>query len=235
MSEEYFYHYTNSSSAKAIFLSGKILPSCRANGDAVHGDGVYLTTLDPSLGKETVGKNNWDGVVRHRGTMMECYFEILIPSCRVKRAKEKRDIQVFAGELYLDEYMWSLKNWEGDLLATQYFMIRSDGEAAEKQSDTMGRYTLCENIATTNDHPVYKHEQDDLYLYTAMDGNWIVGPIPGGHRAFLVQRSRHSPSPHKTISWKYYDPDYDASDSDSDTDPDNAWILDETLKVYPCY
>ena len=62
MTEEYFYHFTDAEGATAIFLSGKILPSLAANGDAVHGDGVYLTTLDPSLGKETVGQNNCDGV-----------------------------------------------------------------------------------------------------------------------------------------------------------------------------
>ena len=61
-----------------IFLSGKILPSQARNGDAVHGPGVYLTTLDPSLGKETVGKNNWDGVFGNKEENMECFFEILI-------------------------------------------------------------------------------------------------------------------------------------------------------------
>ena len=45
MTEEYFYHYTTQKAAKDIFLSGKILPSLAANGDAAHGDGVYLTTL----------------------------------------------------------------------------------------------------------------------------------------------------------------------------------------------
>ena len=88
MTEEFFYHYTTAAGAKAIFLSGKILPSLKANGDAVHGDGVYLTTLDPGLGKEIVGKNNWDGVVRSQDYKLECYFEIILPSSMVKRAKD---------------------------------------------------------------------------------------------------------------------------------------------------
>ena len=158
MSEEYFYHYTNHASAKAIFLAGKILPSLRSNGDAVHGDGVYLTTLDPKLGKDIVGKNNWDGVTRTPEDKMECYFEILMPSSKVRRAKEKRDIQIHTGELVLSQYKWSLKNWSGDLMATQYFMVRSEGEAADKHSTSMGRYTLCNNIITHDDKPVYKHD-----------------------------------------------------------------------------
>merc|ERR1712142_622543 len=109
MSEEYFYHYTNKSGAENIILSGKIRPSLKSNGDAIHGDGVYLTTLDPNLGKDMVGKNNWDGVERSQDYKMECYFEILIPSSKVKRAKSKRDIQVYSGELVLAQYKWSLK------------------------------------------------------------------------------------------------------------------------------
>ena len=84
MTDEYFYHYTSAQSAKDIFLSGKILPSQARNGDAVHGPGVFLTTLDPSLGKETVGKNNWDGVFGNKEENMECFFEILIPSNMVR-------------------------------------------------------------------------------------------------------------------------------------------------------
>ena len=53
MTEEYFYHYTSEAAAKDIVLSGIISPSLAANGDAAHGDGVYLTTLDPRLGRET--------------------------------------------------------------------------------------------------------------------------------------------------------------------------------------
>ena len=123
MSEEYFYHYTSFRGAKDIFLSGEILPSLRANGDAIHGDGVYLTTLDPKLGKYTVGRNNWDGVARNQDDKMECYFEILMPSTMVRRARERRDIQVHDGVLVLANYKWSLKNWEGDLLATQHYMV----------------------------------------------------------------------------------------------------------------
>ena len=80
MSEEYLFHYTNKENAKRIFLAGRIKPSLQTNGDAVHGNGVYRTTLDPKLGKETVGKNNWDGVARNQDDKMECYFEILVPS-----------------------------------------------------------------------------------------------------------------------------------------------------------
>ena len=119
MTEEYFYHYTDAEGATAIFLSGKILPSLAANGDAVHGDGVYLTTLDKSLGKDAVGQNNWNGVARKSDQKMTWFFEILLPSIKVRSAKAKRDIQVFSGELHLSDYKWTLNNWEGVILATQ--------------------------------------------------------------------------------------------------------------------
>ena len=66
MTDEYFYHYTDKDAARDIFTSGKILPSLAANGNAVHGDGVFLTTLDPSLGKEIVENNNWDGLAESK-------------------------------------------------------------------------------------------------------------------------------------------------------------------------
>ena len=148
MSDEYFYHYTNSRNANIIFLSGKILPSLASNGVAVHGDGVYLTTFEPRLGRDTIAKNNWDGMTRSQDEKMECYFEILLPSIKVKRARERRDIEVYSGELVLANYKWNLKSWIGELLATQYFMVRSDGEAGNRNSLLMGRYTLCGNIVT---------------------------------------------------------------------------------------
>ena len=48
--------------ARSIIFQGEILPSLGENGDAIHGDGVYLTTLEPGQGEETIKNNNWDGV-----------------------------------------------------------------------------------------------------------------------------------------------------------------------------
>eukprot|EP00092_Neocalanus_flemingeri_P038410 GFUD01041817.1.p1 GENE.GFUD01041817.1~~GFUD01041817.1.p1 ORF type:complete len:228 (-),score=37.02 GFUD01041817.1:40-723(-) len=171
MSEELFYHYSTLTGAKAIFLSGKLHPNLAVNGPAVHGDGVYLTTLDPKLGREQVGRNNWDGITRRQDQKMESYFEILLPSKKVKRAKERRNIQVHTGVLHLASYKWSLRAWNGDLLATQYFMVSSDGEAAMRHGYAMGRYTLCSNIATQENHPVYKQGGGFCYLYTPNIGD----------------------------------------------------------------
>ena len=129
MGEEYFYHYTTHVAAKNIFLSGKILPSLSAKGHAALGDGVYLTTLDPGLGRETIKNNNWDGSGGGMNKKLDVYFEIFMPSSKVRRAKDKRDIQVHSGALQLADYKWSLKNWNGQLLATQFHMISSQGES----------------------------------------------------------------------------------------------------------
>jgi hypothetical protein len=69
-----------------------------------------------------------------------------------------------------------LKTWDGDLLATQHFMVSSRGEAVKHQFSSMGRYTLARNIVMYDDCPVYKHEEQDRYLYRNMDGVWVVGP-----------------------------------------------------------
>ena len=151
---------------------------------------------------------------------MECYFEILMPSSKVKRAKERRDIQVHDGELTLANYKWSLKNWDGDLLATQHFMVSSEGEAAKEYEKKMGRYTLCTNIVMQDNTPVYKHDDSDIYLYRIRLGSWCLNDIAGQGSCYIIQMSNGSPSPHKTIPWQYWD---------------NGWQEDETLRVYPCY
>ena len=94
MSHEYFYHYTTKRGSTEIFLTGRILPSKAGNGDAAHGEGVYLTTVDPSLGRETVLNNNWAGGAQISGDKVERYYEIRIPSDKVRRARVTRDIQV---------------------------------------------------------------------------------------------------------------------------------------------
>jgi hypothetical protein len=221
MTEEYFYHYTDRKAAKAIFISGKILPSLEADGDAAHGDGVYLTTLDPSLGREIVKNNNWDGLAVGIDKKMDCYFEILMPN-KVRRGKEKRDIQVHTGALKLAEYKWSLKNWKGELLVTQHFMVSSQGEAARIHPDRMGRYTLVGNILMYDWIPVYKHDEEEAYLYRTKKGLWCIGRCAGDDTCGLSQFGNNDhPSPPKIEPWKYC--------------YDNEWMEDMTLKVYPCF
>jgi len=220
MTEEFFYHYTDAQSAQEIFLSGTIEPSAISRGNAVHGTGVYLTTLDTSHGREVIANNNWGGVVtgqRDQVERTECYFEILLPS------NEGRDIQIYNGELVLENYKWNLRSWDGELLATQYFMVRSEGGAAQKYSYLMGRYTICENIVTHDDNPVYKKEGEhvDVFLYTDYNGDWRVGTVVGTTRCNLQQSSDFSPSPNRTKMWQYA--------------ANGRFIDDPTLKVYACY
>ena len=121
----YFYHYTSIKAAKDIIVKGEIRPSDAAIGDAAYGDGVYLTTLKPDLGKTTIMNNNWGGAARDK--KVEAYFELLMPASKVVRAEDQsqRDIQVHKGGLKLSDYKWVLKNWDRDLLVTQYFKITS--------------------------------------------------------------------------------------------------------------
>jgi len=222
MAEEFVYHYTSSVNAKCIFLSGEIKQSTRAGGDAVHGDGVYLTTLEPSLGRDTVTANNWGGAAGAQKGKIECYFEILLPSVKLRRAKERRDIQIFSGNLVLSRYKWSLKTFDGGLVATQHYMVSSQGQAAVAWSRTMGQYTLCQNVVSQDDTPAYKHDENNYYIFRGKNGNWCVGETIGHNRCSFTQRSENSLSPNKTKPWLY-------------ADVAGKWQEDETLKVFPCY
>ena len=178
MSEEVFFHYTNKEAAIKTVLQGKILPSALAeNSNAVHGDGVYLTTLEPRHGEVNIKNNNYlDGAAANK-TNIEVHFEIMMPSSKVQRANDTRDIQVHKGPLLLSDHKWNLKTWAGEVLATQYFMISSDGKARESHNKTMGRYTLVKDICTmikmngkeVGRSFVYKHDEGNKYLfYTQM-------------------------------------------------------------------
>jgi len=216
-----------------IVLEGVIVPSLIAEGDASpHGDGVYLTTLDPSYGMQTILNNNWDGAAVSRENV-EAYFEIILPSRKVFRAAEKnRDIQVYKGALRLSDYKWNLKSWDtGDLLATQHFMVSSNGEARRLHGSAMGRYSLVQHIVMNNYPlhrvPVYQQEDGNHYLYTISSGVWCVSPIAGDSVCKLKQELPNeevAPSPVKNLPWQF-------SSYDSDSD----WGDDFTLKVFPCY
>ena len=53
---EYLYHYNNEYAAFGILATGLIYKS---SFDVVHGEGVYLTDLPPSVGKEAILLNNY--------------------------------------------------------------------------------------------------------------------------------------------------------------------------------
>ena len=134
MSHEDFYHHTTKYGATNIFLDGKIMPSQAGNGDAVHGNGVYLTTVDPNLGKRT-GLVSLD--FRTRSLRDILTFVSQVTMC------EEPETGV---ELDLADYNWSLKSWEGELLANQYIMASSQGKAARKYGSGVGRYIICQGL-----------------------------------------------------------------------------------------
>ena len=125
---------------------------------------------------------------------MEAFFEILIPSSRVVRANDTRDIQIHKGPLQLKDYKGNLKNWDGQLLATRFFMVSSEGNAKEYQCCCMGRYILVRDIVMRKgDESRYVYKKDDgkrsrfMYSY---DGYWIVGEVAGDDSALWPTRCR---------------------------------------------
>ena len=95
-------------------------------------------------------------------------------------------------------------------------MIRS-----AKYHNNMGRYTICGNMVTHGEHPVYKKDSGEYFLYSDKNRNWCVGPVVGSNKSGLFQTSEMSPSPNKTQVWKYC--------------CSGEWETDNTLKVYACY
>ena len=69
---------------------------------------------------------------------------------------------------------------------------------------------------------VYKHDKTENYLYRNKNGNWSVGKTAGNMSCFLHQpMGNSSPSPSKTLPWKYGD--------------EGKWKDDVTLRIYPCF
>ena len=133
--------------------------------------------------------NNWAGAAVDKN--IDAYFEIFMPTSEVRRAMDKRDIQVFSGILELADYTWNLRSWDdGELLATQFFMVSSQGGAAKIYDDLMGKYELATNIVTSDDAAVYKHVEGEAYLYRYNDGsltNWFVGLTAGWSKSLFQQ------------------------------------------------
>merc|ERR1712129_359765 len=161
------------------------------------------------------------GLAASNDKKLEVYFEILMPSSKLARIRERRDIQVYPGALWLDNFKWSLKNFGGELMATQHFMVSSQGGAARLHIRFMGRYTLVRDHVTEDRRFVYKKDEGGSYLYLVR-GHWAVSPVAGDCRAMLSQYSdTPHPSPPKTLSWSYA--------------YNQKLVEDITLRVYPCY
>jgi hypothetical protein len=101
------YHYTTADGCKGILKDGRIRRSTDTARDAVLGEGVYLTSLQPSTGDWRLIKNNWDG---KRSTMLnkldkvDYYIVFDSDDLRdVMKARGKRDIWMVPGDIYLDE------------------------------------------------------------------------------------------------------------------------------------
>ena len=133
------------------------------------------------------------------------------------------------GPLKLIDYKWNLKNWEGDLLVTQYFMVTSDGNAKKSSGRCMGRYTLVRDIVIVHRNeertPVFKKDEGH-FLYLNIFGKWCVSNTVGEKNCYLVQKKADgdgfSVLPSWTLPWKYFS--------------GGGWKEDDnTLKVFPCY
>lgn len=105
-----YYHHTDKYSAGKIIQSQQIRQSEVKHGDAVKGDGAYLTQLGPSNSKHAVAKNNFDGYTNQwQGKMQEgktdVVFEMKLPKERVQDHSYElnRDVHLHPGNIHFSE------------------------------------------------------------------------------------------------------------------------------------
>lgn len=97
----------------SVFL--KVLrPSGLGNNkrkDAVYGNGIYFTTMEPSTAKKKIAKNNYDGTKVSPAMMKKVEMVVIIdiPESKLRKCEtnsDDRDIYIFDTEqdLKLDDY-----------------------------------------------------------------------------------------------------------------------------------
>lgn len=110
------YHYTDKQGKDAILQSRYIRMSDIRAGDAVLGNGVYLTSMSPfDHSKSSIAKNNWLDPSRTDKT--EYVFEVKVsPSNLQKNDADDRDIYVFQLENLILSLLpeWVLYEWKSD-------------------------------------------------------------------------------------------------------------------------
>ena len=129
------YHYTTEEGAKGILKDGAIKPSVRkgtgrTKDDALFGQGVYLTSLQPGIGKQIIALHNYDGNNKNVQKMIKSgkvNFAIKFTldsedSNLVKVAKDSnRDVWLYNGILKVDpdnEWVIEVESDERVILGT---------------------------------------------------------------------------------------------------------------------
>ena len=85
---EYLYHYTSKESAKSILKDARIMKSTNTNTDAILGEGVYFTDLDPSTDDTELLENNYGRASPSLEKKVEVCFKI--PASDMPGYKRKR-------------------------------------------------------------------------------------------------------------------------------------------------
>lgn len=94
----------------AIVETRQILQSENEHGDAVMGNGVYLTKLGPVIPKHVVAKNNFDGFIKQWKDKIQdgkttIVLEMKLPKDKVQNHTDtlKRNVYLHPGNIYLSE------------------------------------------------------------------------------------------------------------------------------------
>jgi hypothetical protein len=93
-----------------IIASGEIRQSEVKHGDAVMGNGTYLTQLDPSISKQEVAKNNYDGDTNYwksqiKADKTEAVIEVKFRKDEVQNysSELQRDVHVHPGSISMEK------------------------------------------------------------------------------------------------------------------------------------
>lgn len=123
------YHYTSKENAEKIEKSGFIKQSLMKDGDAILGDGVYLTGIAPGdKSKFKIVENNWDDQnltekqyleIVNQGKI-ECVIKVTVTTEQYKKSfksmqqkypKDPRNVHVHPGDLPLKNFQVEIKSF----------------------------------------------------------------------------------------------------------------------------
>ena len=107
------YHYTSKKNADKIEEQEVIKASDPDGPDAKYGEGVYLTSYGPEMGKAFLNKNNWGGRVKIK-KKLEAYVRIEMdeddPDLIVV-SQGGRNIFLYTNDLDLEQYSYEVEEF----------------------------------------------------------------------------------------------------------------------------
>ena len=105
-----YYHYTTKSGAEAIKISKTILKSLLDGRDAILGEGVYFSTLDPkSHTKKEIAEDNWGNAGQYNIDIGKMDMVIKVQDLRPVTPPKRKGVVIYEDDVNLDEFEYTIE------------------------------------------------------------------------------------------------------------------------------